>query len=92
MYDNNLHIFIVTLFLDYYKVLCGIDSGFDRDRLYINSSIHPRLYDFIRTFKWCFLFISLVPYDHDFISNVVIVIDSCGVFENYVFSICACFR
>ena len=40
---------------------------------------------FIRTLKWYFVFISLVTYDQDFISNVVTVIDYCGVFTNYVF-------
>ena len=60
-------------------------SGCDRASLYSNSSVCPRLNDFIRTLKWCFVFISLVSSNHGFIFNVVIVINSCGV-VNYVFS------
>ena len=69
-----------------------IYSGCDRARSYSNGSVRSCFNDFIRTLKQCFVFISLVSSYHDFISNVVIVIDSCGVFVNYMFSICACFR
>ena len=62
-----------------------IYSGCDRYCSYSNDFVRPRLNYFIRNLKWCFLFISLVSSDHDFISNSVIVIDSCSFFVNYVF-------
>ena len=62
-----------------------IYSGFDRARLYSNGSHCPCLNDFIQTLKWYFIFISLVSSDDNFISKSVIVIDSCGVFANYIF-------
>ena len=58
--------------------------------LYSSGSVCPRLNYFIRNLKPSFVFISLVPYDHDFISNSVIVIGSCGVFAICIFSICVC--
>ena len=60
-------------------------SGCDRSYLYSNGSVQLRLKKVIRILKQCFLFIILVFYDHDFISNVVFVIDSYEVYENCVF-------
>ena len=58
-----------------------IYCGCDRARSYSNGYVRSRLNGFIRTLKLCFVFITLVSSDQDFISNVVIVIDSCGVFS-----------
>ena len=62
-----------------------IYSGRDRACSYSNGYVRPHLNDFIRTLKWSFIFISLISSNQDFISNVVIIIYSCGVFMNHVF-------
>ena len=65
--------------MDVFQSTCGLFH------LYSNGSVCSRLNNFIQTFKSCFLFISLVSYDKYFVSNVVIVINSCGVLLNYIF-------
>ena len=53
--------------------------------MYSKGSVRPHLDGFIHNLRQCFVFISLVPSGQDFISNVVILIDSCGVLANIVF-------
>ena len=59
--------------------------GRDRACSYSNGYVRPHLNDFIRTLKRSFIFISLISSNQEFTFNVVILIDSCGVFVNYVF-------
>ena len=66
-----------------------ISFGCDRSHFYSNISVRPLLDDFIWTFKRRLVFIILVSSDHNFIYNYVTVINSCEVFANDVFSICA---
>ena len=86
MYVNTLYRFISIYFRTVIRFYAEyIYSGCDSVRVYSNSFIRPHLNDFIWTLKRCFVFISLFSSDQDFISNVLIVINYCGVFTKYVF-------
>ena len=70
---------IIRLYVAY------IHSRCDRSCLNGNGSACPGLINFIRTFKWCFVFKGCVIIDRDLIPNSVIVVNYCRVFTNYVF-------
>ena len=86
MYVNTLYI-CISLHLQNIIRFCVACIYYVSDRacLHSNSYVHSCLNNFIRILKWYFVFICLVFSYHDFISNVKIMIDSYGVFENYVF-------
>ena len=85
MYVNTLYRYISLFFwtiIRFYAVY--IYSGCDLAYSSSKSYVCPHLNHFIRTLKQGFIFINLVFSYRDFICYVKIVIDSCGVFADYV--------
>ena len=93
MYVNTLYI-CISLHLQNIIRFFGACIYYVSDRacLHSNSYVHSCLNNFIRILKWYFVFICLVFSYHDFISDVEIVIDSCGDSRIISFSICLCLR
>ena len=90
MYVNNLYICISLYFQTIIRFFVAF-IYYVRDSAcsYSNSYVHPHLNNLIQILKCGLLFISLVFSYHNFISNVKIIINSCGVFAKYVF-FCLC--